>query len=191
MVAVLEAQPLAVPAGGGEFGEHTGVDGGGPAPRQQGHGERVERAHPAAQPIRQDLLQLGQGAHRGLADALDALAGRGAQADRDGDRLVVVEQQRRQPRAHAELVAAAGAGAGVDGVAEFAEPVDVAPHGARGDAEALRQAGSGPFAVGLEQREQTQQPGRGLQHAVESARVRGQVRSAMPRRTASRWFRGC
>ena len=91
----------------------------------------VQGAHPAAQPARQDLLQLGEGPYRGLADAVDALSRGRAQSDGDGDGLVVVQEQRRQFGARAELVAAAGAGAGVDGVAELAQPVDVPADGAR------------------------------------------------------------
>ncbi|KMS73343.1 hypothetical protein ACM01_19070 [Streptomyces viridochromogenes] len=93
VIAVLEAQPLGVPAEVGEFGQHGRVDGGGLGAAQHRHGEGVEGAHAAAQPVRQDLLQLGEGPYGGLADALDALARGGAEADGYGDRLVVVQQQ--------------------------------------------------------------------------------------------------
>ena len=63
------------------------------------HGGGGERLHPAAQLRRQHLLQLGQRAHGRLLDAGDRAARGGAQPDRDGDRLLVVEQQRRQLRA--------------------------------------------------------------------------------------------
>lgn len=86
-----------------------------------------------------------------------------------GHRLVVVEEQRGRFGTGAELVAAAGAGAGVDGVAEFAEPVHVPADRARADPEAVGQIGPGPFAVGLRQREQPQQPCRCLQHGSASA----------------------
>ncbi|GAA0650680.1 hypothetical protein GCM10009535_30970 [Streptomyces thermocarboxydovorans] len=174
MVAVLEAQPFGVPAQMGQLGQHRRVDGVGARAAQHRHGERVQGAHPPAQPVRQHLLQFGQRPHRGLPDALDAAAGRGAQADGDCDRLVVVEQQRRQPGARAELVAAAGAGAGVDGVAQLAQPVHVPAQGAGADAEPLGEVGAGPLAVGLEQGQQAQQAGRGLQHGGKSASRRGQ-----------------
>nr|BFE60179.1 hypothetical protein GCM10020063_047050 [Dactylosporangium thailandense] len=49
-----------------------------------------------AQPGRQDLFELGEGAQRGLLDPGDRAGGGGAQADGHGDGLVVVEQQGRQ-----------------------------------------------------------------------------------------------
>ncbi|GAA2765656.1 hypothetical protein GCM10010103_46970 [Streptomyces paradoxus] len=166
MAAVLEAQPFGVPAQVGEFGEHGRVDRGGQRAAQHRHGEGVQGAHAAAQPVRQHLLQLGQGPYGGLADAVDALPGGGAQADRHGDGLVVVQEQRWEFGTRAQLVAAAGAGAGVDRVAQFAQPVDVPPQGAGADAEPAGQVGAGPLAVGLEQGQQTQQTGRGLQHGA-------------------------
>ncbi|GGV68551.1 hypothetical protein GCM10010228_23130 [Streptomyces massasporeus] len=166
VAAVFEAQPFGVPAQVGEFGEHGRVDRGGQRAAQHRHGDGVQGAHAAAQPVRQHLLQLGEGAYRGLADAVDALSGGGAQSDRHGDGLVVVQEQRRQFGSGAELVAAAGAGAGVDRVAEFAQPVDVPAQGAGADAEPAGQVGAGPLAVGLEQGQQTQQAGRGLQHGA-------------------------
>ncbi|GHA11132.1 hypothetical protein GCM10010389_57790 [Streptomyces echinoruber] len=169
MVAVVEAQAFGVPAQAGEFGEQGRVDRLGGMAAQHGHGEGVQRAHAAAQPAGQHLLQLGQGAHRGLADALDALSGGRAQSDGDGDGLVVVQQQRRQLGAGAEPVAAARAGAGLDRVAQRAQPVRVAAHGALRHAEPLRQVGAGPRAAGLEEGQQAQQARGGLQHVSESA----------------------
>ncbi|GHC82212.1 hypothetical protein GCM10010309_58520 [Streptomyces violaceochromogenes] len=166
VAAVLEAQPFGVPAQVGELGEHGRVDRGGQCAAQHRHGEGVQGAHAAAQPVRQHLLQLGEGPYRGLADAVDALPGGRPKPDRHGDGLVVVQEQRRQFGAGAELVAAAGAGAGVDRVAEFAQPVDVPAQGAGADAEPAGQVGAGPLAVGLEQGQQAQQAGRGLQHGA-------------------------
>ncbi|GAA4045548.1 hypothetical protein GCM10022233_13900 [Streptomyces shaanxiensis] len=164
VVAVLEAQPLGVPAEVGELGQDGRVDAGGLGAAQHRHGEGVEGAHSAAQAARQDLLQFGEGPYGGLADALDALACGGAQADGDGYGLVVVQQQGWQLGAGAQLVAAARAGAGVDRVAQLAQPLDVAAHRARGDAEACGQVGAGPFPVGLQEGEQPQESCRGLQH---------------------------
>ena len=50
---------------------------------------------PGAQPGRQHLLELYERAHRGLLDSRDRGAGGAAQADRDRDGLLVVEQQGR------------------------------------------------------------------------------------------------
>ncbi len=148
--------------------------------------EGGEGVHPAAQPVREHLFQLRQGPHRGLLDALHRVARRRAQPDGDGHRLVVVQQQGRQPGADAQPVAAGRSGGGVHGIAQRPQPVDVAPHGPRGHPETVGQFGAGPLRVGLEQGQQTQQAGRGLQHAAESAGAR----SAGARATASavaRW----
>ena len=88
-------------------------------------------------------------------------AGRGAaQSDRDRDRLVVVEHERRQVPAGAEGVAAVGPGRPGDRVAEAAEPGHVAPHGALGHLEPFGELGGGPRGPGREQHEQPQQAGR-------------------------------
>ncbi|GAA2269510.1 hypothetical protein GCM10010415_39530 [Streptomyces atrovirens] len=171
---VLEAQALGVPAEVGQFGQHGRVDRVRAGTAQHGHGEGVQGAHAAAQPVRQHLFQLGEGPYGTLADALDALPGGGAQPDGDGHGLLVVQQQRRQFGARAQLVAAAGARAGVDGVAEPAQPVHVPAHGTGTDPEPVGEIGAGPLAVGLEQGQQAQQACRGLQHAGESASRRGQ-----------------
>ncbi|GAA2508636.1 hypothetical protein GCM10010276_62680 [Streptomyces longisporus] len=150
VVAVLEAQAFAVPAEVGQFGQDGRINRGGLRAAQHRHGERVEGAHPAAQPAGQHLLQLGEGPYGGLSDALDALPGGRAQPDGDGDRLVVVQEQRRQLGARAQLVATAGAGAGVDGITQLAQAVHVPAHGARSDTETVGEIGAGPLAVGLE-----------------------------------------
>ena len=91
-----------------------------------------------------------------------------AQAHRDRDGFVVVEQQRRQVRAGTQPVAG-GARGGQHGVAEAAQPVDIAAHGARSDLQSLGQFGAGPVASGLQEREQSQQPCRGFPHGLKSA----------------------
>src|SRR5262249_7471805 len=88
------------------------------------------------------------------------------QADRHRHRLLVVQQQRRQGGAGAEPVTARQAGCRVDGVAEVAQPVDVAAHGPQADAEPAGEFGTGPVPPGLEEGKQAKQAGRGLQHAV-------------------------
>ena len=76
------------------------------------------------------------------SDAGDRAAGGGAQPDRDGHGLVVVQQQRRHGRAGAQPVTAVGSPAGVHRVPEVAQPPDVAPHGALGWLLASRQRGA-------------------------------------------------
>ena len=63
-------------------------------------------------------------------------AGGGAQPDRDGDRLVVVEQQGRHRRAGVQPVAAGGPVSRVDRIAELAQALDVAADGPAGDLQA-------------------------------------------------------
>ncbi|GEC06663.1 hypothetical protein SSP24_43180 [Streptomyces spinoverrucosus] len=184
VVEVLEAQPLGVPAQSRQLGQHGRVDDGLRALEHR-HGEGVERADPAAQPVRQHLLQLGERPDGGLADALDALPGGRAQTDGDRDGLVVVQQQRRQLGARTQLVAAARAGAGVDRVAQLAQPVDVPAHSTRGDTETFGQLGAGPLTARLEQGQQAQEAGRGLEHAPEYHAPGRRLRSAPKRRSSS------
>ncbi|GAA2657265.1 hypothetical protein GCM10010307_71710 [Streptomyces vastus] len=87
-------------------------------------GRGVQGVHPVAQPCGQHLLQLGQRAQRGLLDSGDRSTGRRAQADHDGDGLVVVKQQRRQRGPGTEPVTNGSPG-GLHRVAEFAQPLHV------------------------------------------------------------------
>ena len=66
-------------------------------------------AHLGAQPGRHHLVELGERPQRRLAGPGDRAARREPQRDRRRDRLLVVEEQRRQAVARAELVAAADA----------------------------------------------------------------------------------
>ena len=86
----------------------------------------AERVDAVAQRLGQHLAQLRRRRQRRLAERGVGVDGELAQRDRDGDRLVVVEQQRRQPSAGAELVAAVATGGAGDRVAEVAQPGDVA-----------------------------------------------------------------
>ena len=67
---------------------------------------------------------------RRLGDVgVDAVGG-AVQADGEGDRLALVEQQRRHGGAGSQLVAAVDTAARLDRIAELAEPVDVTAQGA-------------------------------------------------------------
>jgi hypothetical protein len=152
MVAVVEAQPLLVAAGARNGRQHLDVY------RRAGglhrHRHRVGRhgVDPTAQPRRQDLLQLGQGTHRGLLDpGHHAAAGGRPQSHGDRDGLLVVQQQRRQGRARAEPVAAGDTAGRVDRVAEVAEPLHVAADGPGADGEPVGQLRARPVASGLQQ----------------------------------------
>ena len=126
---------------------------------------------------RQNLFELDEGTHGRLLDAGHRAAGGGAQPDRDGDRLLVVEQQRWELRAGTEPVAG-DAGGRVHRVAEGAQLVDVAADGPHVDFEALGQLGAGPVAGGLQQGQQAEQPRRGFQHVRKSASRLGQKLSS-------------
>ena len=78
-----------------------------------------------AQRLGKHLAQLRRRRERRLAECRVGVDGELAQRDGDGDRLVVVEQQRRQATTGTELVAAVATGRAGDRVAEVAQPGDV------------------------------------------------------------------
>jgi hypothetical protein len=85
-----------------------------------------------------DLFEFGEGAQCGVLEAGYGPARRGAQADRDGQCLLIVEQQRRQGAAGGQPVSRRALD-GVHRIAEFTQPVHVPAHGPGADAEAFRQ----------------------------------------------------
>ena len=86
------------------------------------------------------------------------------EADREGHRFVVVEQERRHTLAGLQPVATRRAVFGQDRVAERPQAIDVAAEGADGDLEAVGQLGTGPVAAPLEERQEAQGPRRGVGH---------------------------
>lgn len=157
--AVGEGGDLVVAAGRRQGGQDGGIGLGPGAPGQRERsGRRLDRGDLVAQPDRQHLLQLGQSAHRGLLDPGDTSGG-GAQGDRDGHGLVVIEEQGWHISAGGQAVAARGPGSALDRVAEIAQPVDVTADGAQGDAEPFGEFGAGPGAARLEQGEHAQHAG--------------------------------
>jgi hypothetical protein len=127
-------------------------------------GRRAQGADATAKVGRQDLLELDQRPHGGLVDTDHGGAGGSAEPDRDGDRLVVVQEQRRHRRPGAEPVAAGGTGERLDRVAEIAQPFDVPPDRPARDLEPVGELRPGPVAACLEQREQLQESARGRGH---------------------------
>ena len=120
---------------------------------------RLERGNAASQARRKDLLDFGESAHGGLLDSFDASGGGAAQAERDCDSLIIVEEQRRHGLARTQLVPALDAGSGVDRVAEGTKFIDIAAEGPGGDVEAAGEIAAGPVAAALEKREELQEPG--------------------------------
>ena len=88
----------------------------------------------------------------------DAALGSGLQAERERHGLVVVQHQRRQGGAGRELVPAVDPALGLDGIAQFAQPVDVAPQRPDRHLEPTGELGPRPVAVRLQQRQQAQHP---------------------------------
>jgi hypothetical protein len=114
-------------------------------------------------------------AHRRLGDALDrALRGR-LQAQGQGDRLLVVDHQRRQRRARGQLVPARHAALRLDRVAELAQPVDVPAQRARRDLQLPGQLLARPVPARLQQGQQPQRPGAGVSHMSILAQFRSKT----------------
>ena len=93
-----------------------------------------------------------------VASSATVVPRRGLQRDGQGDGLGIVEQHGRHMSAGLQPIAAGRSFDGFDRVVEFAQAVDVTPHRARGDAEALRKIIAGPVTVRLKEREQREQP---------------------------------
>jgi hypothetical protein len=72
------------------------------------------------------------------------------EADRYGDRFLIVYDERRQNRARGQLVTAVHAGVRRDGIAELAEPVHVAAQRTRGDPQPLGELRARPEPVILQ-----------------------------------------
>jgi hypothetical protein len=104
-------------------------------------------------PIGQQPRHGQQGPGRGLVETGPGQAS-GLQRQGHRDRLLVVEQQRRQRLARREPVPALGPPGRVDRVAELAQTLDVATHGALADLEPSGQRRSRPRPVRLHQRQQ-------------------------------------
>ena len=82
------------------------------------------------QPRREHLLELRDCAHRRLLDAGDPCCR--AQPDRNGNGLIIVEEERRQRGTSSESVAAADAGRRVHRVPQATQTFDVIADRARG-----------------------------------------------------------
>ena len=151
-VLVVQPQPLPAAAGRGEPGEPGRVDG--RVGAAQRDGGVFQRGRALAQPGRQHLVELGERAHARLGQARHRVAGRAAQAQDDGDRLVVVEQERRQRPAGPQPVAAGHPGHRVHGVVQVAQPLDVTAQRPDGDPQPARELRAGPVRPRLQQSEQ-------------------------------------
>jgi hypothetical protein len=162
-IRVPHADALGITAAEGEQAEQFAVD---RRPLAWGRGRvRLQRLDAPAQRGRQHLLDLAERAERGVLGAAQAGRRLRAQAHRDRDALVVGEQERRQPGARLEPVAARHAAGRLDAVAELAQPLDVAAQRAIAHAEPVHELARGPVPVALQQREQFERPRGGRGHA--------------------------
>ena len=158
-----EAGPKGVAAGARERRQDVGVDH--RSAYRDGRGGGAERVDLPPQSIGQYLLELGQGANRRLLDTGDGAGGGTAQPHRYRYRLGVIEQEGRKAAAAAEAVAARDAAGGVHRVAKRAELVDVTANRPRSDLQPAGQLLAGPVPAKLQQREQGEQAGGGLERS--------------------------
>ena len=125
---------------------------------------------PASKARRHDLLELGQRANRRLVDPGHRVRRHRPQSDRDRDRLVVVEQERRHLRPGGKPVAALDADRALHRVAEVAQPVDIAADRPPAHFETLGELAPRPGARRLEQgqkRQESRGGAHGSKYAVE------------------------
>ena len=126
----------------------------------------------------EDAPDLGEGAGdrgrgRRRADLL-----REQEANRQGEGLVLGEDQRRELEAGAQLVAAVAAALGLDRDAQILERLDVLADGANVHLQPLGEGRAGHPPVGLEQLEDGQDAGRwAIDHALASRRDSLVIRS--------------
>jgi hypothetical protein len=122
-VLILEANSLRIPARARNRREEVGVDAWA-APFERNH-ESVQGHNTVAEPRREHLLQLEKRAHGGLFHAADAALSRRSQSEGNGDSLIIVQQQRGQRRARAQLISALHPGGGMDGISKAAQAIHI------------------------------------------------------------------
>ena len=113
------------------------------------HRRDLNRVEPMTEPRRKHLAHRRESPDRGLADP-GTERRRRPQSDRDGECLIVVEEERGHVVASFEPVSAVGSHRRLDAVTHLAQPIDVAPHPAIADPEPRRQHRSRPVAPGLQ-----------------------------------------
>ncbi|CAM5261233.1 hypothetical protein SALBM217S_01771 [Streptomyces griseoloalbus] len=165
-----EPQPL-VPGHRGRHHRERLRGDGRTVPAGQRSRRGLEGADTVPEPAGQHLLQFRQGPYRRLVHALQGVPGAGPQPDRDRHRLLVVQHQRRHCLPRDQPVAAVRAHRRLHGIAEVPQPLDVPAHRAPGDAEPVGQFAAGPFAGGLEEGEQLEQPCRGVRRHAPACRT--------------------
>ena len=107
---------------------------------------------------------LSQGTDRVLGDPGDRLTGSTAQPDRRGDSFAGAQQQRREAAAAPELVATIEPSGGFHGVAEVAQPFDVAAQRPVADAQSFGQIVASPAVSRLQEPQKVEHPPSGAGH---------------------------
>ncbi|MNV23359.1 hypothetical protein D3C71_1143690 [compost metagenome] len=151
-VGVIQVQLQLVAAGAGQRGQQVGIHH--RAGLVQGQHGGAQRVQAFAQTRWHHLFQLDQRGDRGVLDAADRAGDGGAQGDGRGQRFLVIQQQGRQCAAGTECVTAGHAAAGLDGVSQLAQSIDVAAQCARVHLHAFGQCAAGPVRPRLQQGQQ-------------------------------------
>jgi hypothetical protein len=118
VAAIAEAENLAILAGRRDGGDRARVHRR-PPPDERAH-RRFEGVQAPAQPLRQQMLELGKRRDARRIHPSHTRRAGGPERDADRHRLGVVEQKGRECGPTPELVPPCGAGARVDRVAEIA-----------------------------------------------------------------------
>ena len=92
----------------------------------------LDRVEPMPKPRRKHLTHRRESPDRGLTNA-GTERRRRPQRDRDGERLVIIEQRRRRLRTRVEAVAPVGAHRRLDAVTHLAQTIYIAANGAIAD----------------------------------------------------------
>ena len=159
-----EGEPLGLPAGLRHGDEQPGVDRRPPADRA-GAGTVTARSASTRRRRRAGSTGATLVSARTEDSAIPTTAPAAAtEPDGQRDRLVVVEDQRRQRCTGGEPVAASTPGWRLHRVAQLAQPVDVPAQRAHRDAQPAGQVGTGPVAAALQEGQQPQRALRRVGH---------------------------
>jgi predicted enzyme related to lactoylglutathione lyase len=160
----------------GQRQQHLGVGRRSPVrPGGRGHGAG-HRRQPAPHALRQHPADLRQGRLGGRARCgRTPRQAAGQEAEHDGERLVLVEHERREPVPARQPVATVPAADRLDRHVEVEQVADVAPEGPLVDVQPARQLGCGPGTTRLQELQQRQHPGRRSSHPVIVHRYRAEA----------------
>lgn len=119
------------------------------------HRSEVERIKAMSQTRRHNLPNRREGTHRGFLDTCPR-NGSSLESNRQGDHLVIIEQQGRALITSIHAVAADWPHRRLDVVTHLPEPVDIAPNRPLADTESVSENRTWPVTSSLQQRQQLQ-----------------------------------